>query len=282
MNAFLSPEHTKKWRVSLHQLTALDAKPIDLIDIAGRLACDHVCLFTHVPEQARHIYPVVGEEDVAGVRAALAGAGVSLFNLEVFPLDRDDGLDRFAPGLAVGASLGAKRATAHIHEADTLDIAVARFGAFCDLASSHGIEAGLEFNRFSAVADLTGAAEIVRQVGRGSVVLDMLHLIRAGEGVDAVRANADLVSYAQISDGPMAIAPDQRWREAVSQRALPGDGEFDLETILAQLGEDIVLEVEIPQKEMLKMDVNTDERCRRAVEATRALIGQPALARVPR
>ena len=94
MNDFLRVHHP----LSLHHLTALDASPAELIGIAGALGCTHVTLFTHVPEAARHVYPMVTAEAVAELRAALDRSGVTLCNLEVFPLDSDD--------LSVAGSLG--------------------------------------------------------------------------------------------------------------------------------------------------------------------------------
>src|SRR3546814_3711887 len=101
-------------RLSLHHLTALDATPAELATIAGRLECQHITLFTHVPEQARAMFPCVMPDDVPALSDALASANVSVCNLEVFPLDQDGGLGRFAEGLKTGAALGAPRATVHI------------------------------------------------------------------------------------------------------------------------------------------------------------------------
>ena len=60
--------------LSLHQLTALDASPRDLIDIAHRLGVASVCLFTHIPEAGRGHYPPVGIDDALELRT-LVGEG---------------------------------------------------------------------------------------------------------------------------------------------------------------------------------------------------------------
>ena len=258
--------------MSLHHLTALDASPSDLASIAGRLRCDHVTLFTHVPDQARGFYPCVTGDDVPALRDTLARAGVTVCNLEVFPLDRDGDLARFEEGLRVGAALGAPRATVHIHDVADLAAAAERFAAFSTAASGHGIVAGLEFNGFSAVKDIASAAAIVRAAGCGALVLDVLHLMRNGADLAALGRNADLVGYAQLCDGPLAIDPAEAWREAVRERRLPGDGEFPLAAILSRLGGDIVIEAEIPQAAARKAGVDAFERARRAVEAVRSVL----------
>lgn len=264
--------------LSLHQLTALDAPPDRLIRMAGALGCASVCLFTFVPEQARHIYPLVRLSDVPMIGEALAAGGVTLCNLEVFPLDRDGDLERFAEALETGATLGAQRATAHLHDAHGTQ-ATARFHAFAELAAGYGIEAGLEFNAFSAIRTAADAARIVRAAGFGSVVLDMLHLVRAGEGPADVASVADLIGYAQICDGPAAIEESARWREAVGERALPGHGAFPLRAILAALGPETVIEVEVPQSAARKAGATPEDRAKWAVEAARTILaarGDPA------
>jgi sugar phosphate isomerase/epimerase len=267
MNAFLSGG----WPLSLHQLTVLDASPIDLIRIAGRLGCDHVCLFTNVPEQARHIYPAAARADVPALAETLAASGVSLYNLEVFPLDRDGEVERFEAGLQIGSDLGAKRATAHIHSANEEE-AVMRFSAFADLAASYGVIAGLEFNAFSAVKDVAAAARIVRAAGMGSVVLDTLHLVRSGGSERDVAEIADLVGYCQLSDGSMKIDEDKRWREAVAERMIPGEGEFDLARLVRPLRPGTVIEVEVPQKSATASGASAEERAARAVAGARQLL----------
>lgn len=258
--------------LSLHPLTALDAPPIALIGHAAALAVPLVCLFTHVPPAIAGKYPQVSRADVASVGAALADAGVGLCNLEVFPLDRDGALDHLEEGLAIGAALGASKATAHIHEIDGPQQAIDRFAAFADLAARHGIVAGLEFNNFSAIRDIWAAEAVVRGGGRGALVLDALHLVRGGGVPEDVALAADLIGYAQLSDGPPAIAEEDRWREAVVERALPGDGSFPLAAMLAPLAPDVVVEVEVPQGAARKAGVPALERCRRAVEAARRVM----------
>jgi len=281
MNAFFVPGASHTRSLSLHQLTALDAPPARLIAIAGELGFSHVSLFTFVPEAARHVYPLVSAADVPALADALQQASVRLCNLEVFPLDSDAPAARFDAALATGAKLGASRATAHIHNIPMTDLnatdlktATARFASFCDQAAGHGLKAGLEFNGFSAVKNAETAEAIVRGAARanGEVVLDLLHLVRSGGSAKQVAQLADLICYAQICDGPLHIAEDARWREAVSERMLPGEGAFPLRNLLEPLRPDTLVEVEVPQTAARKAGVSALERARRAVEASRRLL----------
>lgn len=260
-------------RLSLHQLTALDASPTALVAIAAALKLDAVCLFTYVPEAARRIYPVVARGDIDAMLGVMAATGLTLSNIEVFPLDRDDDPHRFDDGLAVGAALGATRATVHIHDADTAR-ATARLSAFCDIAAGHGLDAGLEFNGFSAVGDVATAEAVVRGADRanGRIVLDLLHLVRSGGSAADVARVADLVDFVQLSDGPTAIPADKRWHEAISERMLPGSGAFPLADLLRPLRPETIIDIEVPQKAAMQAGVDAFERCRRAAEAARAVV----------
>lgn len=276
MNDFSSASAAAARRpLSVHHLCALDATPAELVALAADAGCAHVCLFTFVPEAAARFYPVVTAADVPMLAEQMRAAGVSLCNLEVFPLDGREDWAGFSAGLSTGAALGATRATAHIHDA-AFDAGVRRFAAFCDRAADHGLIAGLEFNGFSAVKDLPTAAAIVRAAGRGNseLVCDMLHLVRSGGTAADVAAAADLIGYAQISDGPAAIAADQRWHEAIRERRLPGDGDFPLVDMVRALNPATVIEIEVPQGAARKSGMSAADRVRRAAEAARAVLAR--------
>ena len=259
-------------RLSLHHLTVLDATPVELIEMAGALGVASVCLFTHVPEAARGRFPMVAKADVAAIRGRLGDAGVSVANLEVFPLDRSGLRADLDDGLAVGAGLGATRATAHLHDVSSEQDAIDRFAAFAEQAARYGIIAGLEFNNFSAIRSTAEAERVVRGAGAGSIVLDMLHAVRGGDTAKEIAHAADLIAYAQLCDGPATMLSDARWHEAVGERLCPGDGEFPLVTLAGLLHDDTMFDVEVPQSAARKAGVPAFDRARKAVETSRRLL----------
>lgn len=260
-------------KLSLHHLTALDASATELIAIAGRLGCDHVCLFTHVPDEIAKLFPCICEEDVAEVASALRQAGVTLCNLEVFPLDREPDWAGFERSLAVGQSLGAGRATVHIHGIDDA-AAAATLARFCDMAAGFGIVAGLEFNGFSAVRTLKQAAAIVAAADRANAALvcDMLHFVRNGCTVADLGVERDRIGYLQICDGPLDRDESEVWHEAIRERGVPGTGQFPIAKALSLLRPDTVIDVEVPQHAARKAGEPAIDRARRAVQAARALV----------
>jgi sugar phosphate isomerase/epimerase len=267
---------TERFPLSVHQLTALDAMPASLIELAGQNGCAHVCLFTHVPQVAQGRYPLVTKAHVPDLLACMEGEGVSLCNLEVFPLDGDEDFAAFERGLETGAALGATRATVHLHNVTGPAESIDRFSAFCDLAAQFGIVAGLEFNAFSGVCDIASAAAIVRAAERtnGQLVCDALHLFRNGGSVAQVMTHADIIGYAQLSDGPLSRPREEWWSEAVRSRELPGEGELPLVDFVAALRDATVIEIEVPRAFDAKAGMDADTRVRRAVEASRAVIAR--------
>jgi sugar phosphate isomerase/epimerase len=265
---------SRRFPLSLHHLNAFDASHAEMIRMAGEFGCDHVCLFTHVPEAAKHLYPCIQPEDVPALRAVQAASGATLCNLEVFPLDGQEDWAAFERALETGAALGATRATTHIHDAPDQETAVARFGRLCDLAAPYGISPGLEFNAFAGVKDIRTATAIVRAAARpnGSMVCDMLHLIRNGGGPEDVAAAADIIGYVQISDGPLVLPEKDWWHEAIRERALPGEGEFPLVEGMRHLRPGTVIDIEVPQTAARKAGMSARDRIARVVEATQRVL----------
>lgn len=268
----------RRFPLSLHHLNAFDASHAEMIRLAGGFGVEHVCLFTHVPEAAKHLYPCIQPEDVPTLRAVQEEAGATLCNLEVFPLDGKEDWTAFERALETGAALGATKATTHVHDAPDHDAAVERFGKLCDLAAPYGISPGLEFNAFAGVKDIRTATRIVRDAARpnGSMVCDMLHLIRNGGGPDDVAAAADIIGYVQVSDGPLELPEKDWWHEAIRERALPGEGEFPLIETLRHLRSGTVIDIEVPQTALRKAGMSPHDRIARVVEATRRVLAMAA------
>ena len=261
--------------LSLHHLTALDVSPPDLVAIAAELGCDHVCLFTQVQAETRALFPAVEDEETAAAVAKLSAAtGVNVHNLEYFPVAPETDPKLYRAGLERGARLGARRATAHIHDAER-DRALGTFADLCGLAAQYDLRIGLEFTAFSKVTTLEAALAFVQDAGRdnGDVVLDALHFFRSG-GDASTLASMDLsrVGYVQICDGPARITEAQRMHEAVAERGLPGEGAFSLAAFVAALPPGPVIDVEVPQSARIAAGVPPLERARLAVEAARRFL----------
>jgi len=117
------------------------------------------------------------------------------------------------------------------------EVAVEGFATLCDDAAEHGLHVQLEFMPFSGLSDLPSALRVLLDADRpnSGLLLDVCHFVRSG-GTPAQLAVLPpaLVRSVQLGDGASAAPPDLR-DEAMYHRQLPGDGEFGVTAVLADL-----------------------------------------------
>jgi sugar phosphate isomerase/epimerase len=142
-----------------------------------------------------------------------------------------------AVGIAAAMGIGLVNAIALRAEPLPTDAIAERFAAFCDRAAGEGCGVALEFAPHSAVPDIGAAWEVVRLAGRdnGGVLFDSWHFFRGGADFAALRSiPGDRIFASQISDG--TAQPVGHWfEETMRRRLLPGDGDFDLVTVVQAL-----------------------------------------------
>jgi sugar phosphate isomerase/epimerase len=146
-----------------------------------------------------------------------------------------------------------------------------------ELANARGAALAVEFYRLfgcpvQSLKDAVALATCGRYPGL-KIVVDSLHLIRAGETpADVSAVDPSLIGAAQIADGAID------WRgydayayEALFERAVPGEGEFPLREFLAAIPQNAVVSPEVPLKSLRDSGVSIEECARRCVQATRRL-----------
>lgn len=264
---------SKQRRLSLHHLTAMDVSATDLVRLAAAVNCEHVCLFTYLPDDVAKHYPLVQAGDVSGLSRAMTDAGVTLHNIEVFPIAADTDFAAMETGLGLGARLGARHATAHVHEQDR-GTARQKLQHLCDIAARHRIHVGIEYNPFSTIKTPADAASLVRACGRDNlgIIADFLHTMRSGAGPQALESISPMISGAQICDGPRDAPEQGAWREALSERLLPGDGTFPLSALLSALPHNMVIDVEVPRRTAMLAGLSAAQRVTEAVDAARSFV----------
>ena len=262
--------------LSLHHLTALQLSPVELVDLAAALGCSHVGLFTCLPPGIATRFPCIDtDEQEAAVAERLAITGVRVNNAEVFALREGVALADYRTELERAARLGARLATVHLHESSP-SLARALLIDFCDLAASTGMRAALEFTSFSAVRSLHAALQVLESIQHPAACLaiDALHFFRnGGDPADLHAIPREWVGYLQLCDGPMA-PPGDLYREAVAARGIPGTGEFPLLALLDELGQGVMVDVEVPRETDRGNASSAAQHAAEAVEATRNLMRQ--------
>ena len=143
-------------------------------------------------------------------------------------------------------------------------------GKLADFALDAGVQMTIEAYPLSHVRNQAEALALAVACGTHvGLCVDTLHVMRGGGCWAHVAALPPArIRHVQLSDGPLA-APEDRFDEAVATRLPPGQGAFDLPTLLPLLPASAVIAVEAPFRAPLGM--TPLERGRALVDAMRAL-----------
>ena len=256
-------------RLALDHLTAIEAHPARLVEIAGATGFGAVCLF----QRAMAELPLMPSYDLVAdpaarreVRARADQLGIAIELAYPFSFGSRTEVMTLRPDLECAAELGAGVVNALVYDRDEQRRAD-RLAEFCDLAAPLGLKTAVEFFPGSAVRDLAQASALVGRVDRpGSIGInvDLLHLVRSGGSPRDLHAiEPEEIFYAQVCDGPIWLTPAEAQSEASSNRLLPGAGEFDIAGFLDVLPEACPVSLEIPRSD----PADLEERARQAITA---------------
>jgi sugar phosphate isomerase/epimerase len=119
----------------------------------------------------------------------------------------------------------------------TFDEAAAAFAGLCDRAAEHGLLVHLEFLPWSRIPDLASAWQVAGAADRpnGGVMLDAWHYFRSDPDGELLRSiPGSSILGIQLCDAPATPEVDLL-HATLHERLLPGDGEFPLHALLADL-----------------------------------------------
>jgi sugar phosphate isomerase/epimerase len=260
--------------LAIHQITAMEASPPDLLGIGREVGCQHAVVFVHLPTPGVP-FPAVTREMKGEMRARMAATGVTVSNIEYFPLTEGVDLNAFLHALDLGAELNAHRLVTHIHDSDDNRAAdnLARLSA---LAAERNLKVGLEFMGLTpACNSIHRAVRFIDLAGKpanAGIAIDCLHLVRTGgTPADVAAVPAEYFSYAQLCDGPDLSVQADYLSEAMN-RMVPGEGVFPIAAILDAMPQATAVDVEVPSLTGQQRGIPALDRARRAVEAGRRLL----------
>jgi len=264
--------------LSLAALTVLELTPPEMVTCAAEAGFSHVGIRLLPATPTEPQYDIVGDTPLLReVERRLADTGVKVLDVEIFRLKPETRATDYESAIATAARLGASDLLLAGNDPDEARLTDS-FAAFCDLAESYGLGAGLEFMPWTDAKDLLQGARIVERAGRqnGSVLIDPFHLSRSRSRVeDIATIPSSRFRVMQFCDVPAAIPPtmDAILAEARAERLFPGDGDVDLVGLLRAVPRDIPLSVEVPTHTLAKT-VGATERARRALAATKRVLAQ--------
>ncbi len=261
--------------LGLGHLTFLDLAPPELIRLAGQTGFAFVGLRLVPAMPGGLCYDLrPGSRALAEAKAAMAGEGVSVYDVEAAVIDEGFRPEALRPALEQAADLGARRLNIAADDADEARLQ-SNFDALCDLAADHGIGVDLECMAWRSVSTLGRCATLVARSGRANagILIDTLHLFRCGGSAAEVAAlPPNVIRSAQLCDGrPKAPATmEARIAEARGGRLPPGAGGLDLAAVVRALPEGTIFSVELP----MASDEPPGPRARRIFSATQALLAR--------
>jgi len=257
--------------VTLHQLSLRDTDPVQLAKVAAETGFRFVSVFLHPPAPQLDIFPrLLPGPQTAAFKDMLAAGGVQVHNIEALPFSGRTQSADYLPVLDHAAEIGARRATVLIYDRD-LARASARLSETCDAAQMRGIAVSIEFMAFSSLQNVTSAAAFVRDNGHPnlSLLVDPLHLARTGGSPDDLAGISAQIGALQFCDAPLE-APQDPFREAVEDRAIPGQGELPLQQILDSTAPGLPLDVEVPMLRMERQGISPAGRAKLLKDALAA------------
>lgn len=255
--------------LTLHQLSLRDVAPAALPGVARAAGFDAVSVFLHPPAPQLDIFPRVLPAEADAFAASCRDAGVAVHNIEALPFSGRTDPDAYLPVLDLAARIGAARATALVYDSDHAR-AGDRLARTCDAAAARGIALSIEFMSFSSLRTVGEAAAFVRATGHPnlSLLVDPLHLHRAGGDPSDLPALADTIGCLQFCDAPLA-APEDPFAEAVENRAIPGEGALPLQALLDACP-GLPLDVEVPMLRLQQAGIAPLDRALRLRDSLRA------------
>jgi sugar phosphate isomerase/epimerase len=259
--------------LGLHQMNALEISAVELVPIAHEVGCQYVCVFVAVPIPDLP-FQAMTPDMVPELQARMDATGITVENIEFFPLTEDVDVDSYRPAVELGAEVGGRRLVAIVD--DTVESRAAEsLARLCDLAAEYGMQVGIEFMGLTpGCPNLETGINLIRLAGKPNARLafDPLHLVRSGGTPEDVAAlPAELFGYAQICDGGDLGVRSDYWTE-VFERIVPGEGVFPVAAFLDALPAATPVDVEVPSIVRRQTGIPPLEPARRAAKAARELL----------
>ena len=203
-------------------------------------------------------------------RTAVAVAGVTVHDAEVHRI----GDDSAAETIAIVAELGIDRLLV-VSDLPDLDETARQLEQVVARAGRRGVAVGLEYMAWTTPSNPADAVALAERTGC-TIVVDLLHHVRVGAGVDELTAIVESghLGWVQVCDAPSIAptTPEGLIHEARHARLAPGAGELPLAQLLGCLPATTVLSAEVQSDDLLTLA--PAERAGRLHEAVIGVLGR--------
>lgn len=266
--------------LGIENISVFGLPPIDFVNLAADLGCQHISTGLSVFDFGVHDYPAFSLRDDPALRremiAVMRDREVSISLGEGLLVREGCDVRDLQGDLDVFRELGVGRINTVSMDPDlarTFD----EFGILTELAAARGMEVTTELSPSLTVADLPTALAAIRHVGRPDfkLLIDTMHFVRSGSSAKDIAAlDPDLIGYVQICDAPIKPRFESYFEESMYERMVPGEGELGLREIVAALPHDRVYAIEVPLRSEALAGLGPHDRLRKCVDATRRLLDE--------
>lgn len=269
-------------RIAIEPNSHLGLPPLQAVDLVANLGCRLISIWLTSPGPFNpYSHPRSSLREDAALRremfAAMHEKGVSISLIDGFVIMRPGtDVNNLAGDLEIAKELGVPTINIASFEPD-VGRAFDQLAKLVEMADAVGIETVVEFAPKTGLPDLASAVAALRHVGRPTcrLLIDMMHLVRSGGGAaDLAALDPAMIGYVHFCDAPLAPTMPNYLQEAMSERLIPGMGEFPLREILSVLPRDVVIGLEIPCVSKAKDGISPYEHMAPAVKATRRLLAE--------
>jgi sugar phosphate isomerase/epimerase len=213
----------------------------------------------------------------SALRSQISTLGIKVLDVEVIWIPQGGRLDDSHRCIVdVGAELDARNVLVVSREPDVGRNAAA-LHQLCEWAQPAGMRVALEFLKIAQVSSFSTTHAIVQQCNHpaAAILIDPLHLQRAGDGVAALAAvDPHLFPYAQFCDGNLNCEDsfDAYLEDALDLRSTAGNGELPLRELLRCLPPNCPLSLEVRSKQLREEFPDPKERAAVVRQQTEAFL----------
>lgn len=236
--------------ISLAHLTAIDADPVALINIAAEAGYDAVGLrLTKVTEDSPG-YPLMHDRQLLQrTLSAIKQTGILVNDIEFIKITPELDVNSLSLLLDTGKMLGAKKLITAPYD-DDLNRLSDKLAQIAELAQERDIQTLLEFFPWTSIPDYKTAHHVVSQAGSGvGILLDTLHFNRSSSRLSDLEVlGTDRISMVHLCDAPVKenYSTQELLHCAREARLPPGKGEIDLKAIMQKLPKGLPIGLEVP------------------------------------
>jgi sugar phosphate isomerase/epimerase len=265
-------------RLGIGFLSVFGLPPVEFVDLAADLGCRYISIFLRGMPLLPLGYPPFSFREDSALRkdmiAALSDRGVTISRGDGFLVLPNADMQAFSADLDAMAELGVPRINTVSLDPER-DRTFDQFAALTELAAQRNIRTVVEPVPGLTVGDIPTAVAALQHVGRPDfrLLIDTMHLMRSGfSATDVAGMDPEHIGYVQLNDTTLVPRIENYMEEAMFERMVPGEGELPLQDFVSALPRDVVVELEVPQRELALAGISPTDRLRPCVEAARRLL----------